>query len=262
MPEPRAEARRLVELATGLGREQQLLRAEQALAGAEAEALQALAGRRCAREPMAYLRGVAPFWDAEFVVRPGVLVPRPETETLIEEALERRTDRAAGLRLLDLGVGSGCILLTLLRLWPAATGVGVDSSPVALAVTSANARRLGVAGRLSLVEGGWEAAPPGPFDIVVSNPPYVAEAELAQLEPEVRVHEPRAALVAGADGLDAYRALVPEAAARLCGGGLLLLEIGRGQAEAVGTLVERSQLRRLGVRHDLAGIPRCLAAVR
>lgn len=262
VPEPRAEARRLVELATGLGREQQMLRAGSPLPEGQVEALDALASRRCAREPMAYLRGSAPFWDWEVEVRPGILVPRPETETLIEEALARRPDRSAGLRMLDLGVGSGCLVLTLLRLWPAASGVGVDLSDLALAVTATNAERLGVAVRLSLIRGSWDAAPAGPFDLIVSNPPYVTSGELDRLEPEVRLHEPRDALVAGKDGLDAYRALIPEATRRLQSGGLLLLELGQGQAPAVRSLVESAGLRSLGERPDLAGIARCLAAER
>jgi release factor glutamine methyltransferase len=226
----------------------------------ETRRFEALVARRAGREPMARIRGSVHFWDLELAVRPGVLIPRPETETLIDAALGALPDRAAPLRVLDLGTGSGCLVLTLLHLFAKALGTGLDLSPQALACTRDNAARLGLADRLTLVGGDWRAAPAGPFDLIVANPPYVAEAELASLEPEVREHEPRQALLAGTDGLDAYRALLPVAASRLAPGGLLLLELGLGQAEAVEALAAESGLRVTAVRPDLAGIPRCLAA--
>lgn len=256
----RSEARRLLELASGLGRERQLREAEALLEPAAASRFERLVERRARREPLAYILCTAPFWDLELAVRAGVLIPRPESETLIEAALEAFPDRSAALRILDLGVGSGCLVLTLLRHYAMAVGAGVDLSPTALACARDNAERLGLAPRLTLVEGGWADAPAGPFELIVANPPYVAEGDLAGLEPEVREHEPARALLAGADGLDAYRALLPEAARRLGAGGALLLELGAGQADAVVAMARAAGLRVVGMRADLAGIPRCLHA--
>jgi release factor glutamine methyltransferase len=249
-----------MEHATGLSRERQLAAGDSVLDAEEARRLETLVARRAAREPMAHIRGTAHFWDLELAVGPGALIPRPETETLIEAALDAFLDRATPLRILDLGVGSGCLVLTLLHLFRASVGTGLDISPTALACARDNATRLGLAARLTLVHGDWRAAPAGPFDLIVANPPYVAEGELAALQPEVREHEPRLALRAGPDGLDAYRALLPEAARRLAQGGVLLLELGLGQADAVTALAAATGLRVAGIRADLAGVPRCLAA--
>ncbi len=256
--EGRAEARLLLALA-GLPRERQVASPEMELPPAVLERFAGLVGRRCAREPLAYIRGTAPFRDFELAVRPGVLVPRPETEILVEAVLARRGGRPVR-RVLDLGTGTGCIVLALLRELPAALGIGLDRSETALACAEENAQRLGLAQRLRLVEGDWADAPAGPFDLVVGNPPYVAEGELAGLQPEVRDHEPRLALAGGGDGLDPYRAIVPLAAARLEPGGLVALEHGAGQGAAVAALLAAAGFVDIAQHHDLAGIDRCVIA--
>ena len=205
---------------------------------------------------MAQILGEREFWGRAFRVTPDVLDPRPETETLVEAALG---GPPAG-RLLDLGTGSGCLLVTLLAEWPEATGVGVDVSPAALAVARENAERHGVEERATFHRGDWCAGLEGRFDLIVSNPPYIADDELAQLAPEVREHEPRLALAGGPDGLDAYRRLAPELPRLLSPGGRVLLEVGAGQAAAVVTILDEAGLAVGGIRCDLGGHGRVVEA--
>jgi release factor glutamine methyltransferase len=251
--EPRAEARLIVAAATGLDRTRQL--ADPTVAVDAAPAL-ALARRRGAREPMAYLLGSREFWGLDFQVGPGVLVPRPETETLIEVVLAALTDRRAALRILDLGTGTGCLLLTLLTLYPNALGIGIDRSATALAYAARNRRAHGLEARSLLVQGDWLGAVQGPFDLVVANPPYIAPDE--PRDPETR-HEPEAALLAGRDGLDAYHALAGPTRSVLRPLGLAVFEIGAGQGPAVTALLEQAGFHQLAVMPDLAGRPRCVA---
>jgi release factor glutamine methyltransferase len=217
---------------------------------------------------VAYITGTREFYGRPFRVTPAVLVPRPETEGLVEEALRlvsgdgRGPATGAGLRVVDVGTGSGCLAITLALEWPAAAVTATDVSPDALAVAAENAARLGAARidfrRTNLLDG-----LPGRFDLVVSNPPYIALADRASLPPDVRDHEPAAALYGGEDGLDVVRGLVAAAAARLAPNGYLVMEIGAGQADAVRALVERTT--GLAWRHvtpDLAGIPRVVVASR
>ncbi len=250
------EARLLVQRATGLARERQITQPDRLLTPEEGAQLEALVVRRLTREPLAYLLGEREFFGLSFAVSPAVLVPRPETELLIEEALAALPDREARLRLLDLGTGSGCLIVTALTLWQHALGVGVDRSAAAIAVAAANGRRHGVERRLLLVQGDWTDALQGPFDLVLANPPYVAEGEMAGLEPDVRDFEPRSALVAGADGLDDYRRILPALPGLLAPGGLALLELGAGQAEAL-ALLGREQGLEVSFARDLAGVARC-----
>lgn len=258
--EARAEARLLLAL-VGPSRERQVAGPETELAPAVLERFGELVRRRCGREPLAYIRGTAPFRDFELVVGPGVLVPRPETEILVEAVLARLGAQPVR-RILDLGTGTGCIVLALLRELPDAEGTALDRSPVALACAAANAGRLGLADRLRLVEGDWVDAPAGPFDLAVGNPPYVADGELDLLQPEVREHEPTLALLGGGDGLDPYRAIAPLAAARLAPGGLLGLEHGARQGRAVTALLAAAGFVDIAQHHDLAGIDRCVLARR
>lgn len=256
----RTEARLLLAVA-GLPREQQVASPGMPLPATTLARFAELVERRCRREPLAYIRGTAPFWDFELAVQPGVLVPRPETEILVEAVLARLAGQVvAGI--LDLGTGSGCIVLALLRQLPSAEGTGLDRSATALACAAENAGRLGLAHRLRLVAGDWADAPAGPFDVIVSNPPYVAESELAGLQPEVRDHEPALALLGGRDGLDPYRAIAPLAATRLMAGGLLGLEHGAGQGEAVAALLGQADFTDIEHHRDLAGIDRCIVARR
>lgn len=254
---PRFEARLLLEHATGLARERLIAEPAARVPDAKMAAYRGLVARRAAREPMAYILGRAEFWSLAYAVAPGVLVPRPETETLIEAALRAFPDRARPLRVLDIGVGSGCLLLTLLHLFPSARGVGTDTSAAALACARLNAERLGVAARALLVATPWAAGVAGPFDLVVANPPYIPTAEIAGLAPEVARFEPRAALDGGPDGLAAYHAILPDLPRLLAPGGAALLEIGRGQHEALIPLAE-AQGFAVATHADLAGIVRCL----
>ncbi len=248
----RAEARLIVAAATGLDRGRQLSDPSHEV---DPQAALALARRRAAREPMAYLVGRREFWGLEFLVGPGVLVPRPETETLIEVVLAELPDRNAPLRLLDLGTGTGCLLLTLLSLYANAVGIGIDRSAAALAYATRNRRAHGLEHRALLVQGDWLAAVTGPFDLVVANPPYIAPGEAR--DPETS-HEPEAALIAGQDGLDAYRAIAGPASLALAPGGLAVFEIGAGQGSAVRALLERAGFREVAVVRDLASRPRAV----
>ncbi|MEE7502928.1 peptide chain release factor N(5)-glutamine methyltransferase [Methylobacterium mesophilicum] len=211
-----------------------------------------------ASEPVARILGAWEFWGLPFRLGPDTLVPRPDTEILVEVALAARPDRAAPLRCLDLGTGTGCILTALLSERPRATGVGLDRSEGALRVARDNAAANGVGDRARFVAGDWCDALRGRFDLVVSNPPYIARAVIATLEREVRGHDPAAALDGGTDGLDAYRRILDGAGTRLAQGGLLVLEIGYDQAEAVADLARAAGYRERGLTRDLAGHDRVL----
>jgi release factor glutamine methyltransferase len=256
----RAEAWLLLSTATGRPRAALMAGMAEALSADEMLRLEALARRRRAREPIAYILGEKEFWSLPFRVGPAVLIPRPETETVVEAALAGIPDRAAPLRILDLGTGSGCLLLALLSELPQATGLGTDVSAAALAIAGLNAARLGLAGRAELRRSDWgrEIAPA--FDLIVGNPPYVAASEWQQLPPEVREFEPSGALLAGPDGLAAYRALAPDCARLLAAEGSVALEIGAGQGDAVAGILVRAGLAVDERRRDLAGIERCLVA--
>ena len=217
--------------------------------------------RRLTREPVAYIIGEKEFWSLPFAVGPGVLIPRPQTETLIEEAQRRFPSADTPLRILDLGTGSGILLLTLLHLYPNAQGTGVDASSDALRWAEANARKFGLESRAELKLGNWNHRIEGMFDLVVSNPPYVVRGELAQLAPELGF-EPEVALNGGEDGLEAYRALAPVMARRVASEGLILLEIGAGQVEAVSGLLLAAELVVNHVAADLAGRPRVVVGGR
>jgi release factor glutamine methyltransferase len=258
----RGEARLLLAAAAGVERAALLAGALPALSAAQDAALEALLRRRERREPIAYILGVKEFWSLSFDVDPAVLIPRPDTETVVEAALAQIGDRAAALRILDLGTGSGCLLLALLSELPAAHGLGVDDSPAALAVAMRNAERLGLAAHAHFRQGQWGDGLQERFDLIVSNPPYLREAEWDQLQPEIRCFEPKGALLAGPDGLDAYRELAPDCARLLRPDGVCALEIGLGQAGAVSALLAGQGLEVIERRRDLAGIERCLVARR
>jgi len=221
---------------------------------------EALISRRESREPLAHIVGQKEFWSLDFEVGPGVLIPRPETETLIEEALRDFPDRDAPLDIADLGTGSGCLLIAFLESYPNAKGVGIDRSADALAWARRNATRHGVGDRCVLSQSDWATNVAPTFDVVLSNPPYVTERELAEASPEILRYEPRDALVGGVDGLNAYRELAPVIAGRLRPGGRAYLEIGSTQAEDVTSVLERDGLRVVRIAADLAGHPRCVVA--
>jgi release factor glutamine methyltransferase len=215
---------------------------------------EALVKRRLAREPLAYITGLKEFWSLEFEVAPGVLIPRPETETIVEQVLEHFPASNAPLKLLDLGTGSGCLLTALLKEFPNATGLGIDESEQALIIAARNLNRHGLQARAELCRGNWLEGLTGPFDVIVSNPPYIPTADIAGLEPDVRDHEPLGALDGGPDGLDAVRALAA-AFARLAAG-KAFVEIGAGQGDAAAVLFRDAGLEVVHIAPDLAAIPR------
>lgn len=225
-------------------------------------AIEALAARRENREPISHILGRRGFWTLDLRVTKDTLDPRPDTETLVQGVLDRRPDRQAALSILDFGTGSGCILLAVLSERPLAQGLGVDQSPGALAVAADNALRCGVAARARFQQGNWGQGLSGPFDVIVSNPPYIPDAEIAGLEPEVARHEPLTALAGGPDGLDCYRILVPQMATLLAPGGLAGFEVGAGQAQAVAALFATHGFRGVEIAQDLAGVDRCVFATR
>lgn len=248
---PRMEARLLFARALGISRDQTLT----ATATPEQAArFEALVARRATREPFAYITGRKEFWSLAFDVGPGVLVPRPDTETLIEEALRLVPDRSAALSIADLGTGSGAILVAALREFPNATGIGFESSPQALPYASANAARL-IGPRAEIRPAGWNQAT-GSFDLVFSNPPYIPSMEIESLAPDVARFEPRTALDGGTDGLSAYRSLAELLPKILKPGGHALLEIGFGQASAMEKLFPDLEI--LRIAPDLSGVPRCV----
>jgi release factor glutamine methyltransferase len=223
------------------------------------ERFQELVARRMAGEPVARILGRKEFWSRSFVLSPQTLVPRPETETLVESILEVKPQRDAALRILDLGTGSGILLAALLLEYRNAAGVAVDVDSQAAAVARANAEAAGVGDRATFLCGNWGDAIDARFDVVVSNPPYVASGDLAGLQVEVRAHDPAVALDGGADGLDAYRAIVPALDRLLARGGVAVLELGAGQEAAVVEIARHAQIRVNGpARCDLSGHPRAL----
>lgn len=252
------DSRALLAHALGLAPDRMLIEHDREVTEDEMATYEALLHRRLDNEPVSRIIGRRMFWGRDFKVTPQVLDPRPETETIVEAALQGK----APTRLLDLGTGSGILAVTLLAEWPAATGLATDISPAALAVAGANAETHGVADRLTLMEADWLAGVEGAFELIVSNPPYIAAAEMPGLDPEVRDHDPEIALTPGGDGLDAYRALVPAAVAHLAPGGRLMVEIGPTQGQAVLALFETAGLADITVLPDLDGRARVVSGWR
>jgi release factor glutamine methyltransferase len=262
---PALDARLLLCLATGLSHEALIAHGQEPIAPDEAARLAGYVARRLDGEPVSRIKGVRDFYGRDFLIDSETLDPRPDTETLVDAALEaiaRDGSKDRPLKLLDLGTGSGCILLTLLAELPLAEGVGTDTSEGALRVAGENARRLGVAPRARFLAADWLDGVEGAFDLIVSNPPYIPGAEIAGLAREVAVYDPRRALDGGPDGLDAYRRIAKEAAPRLAPGGQLLLEIGASQADSVLNLLRRAGflVDEGSVRRDLGGRSRCVLA--
>ena len=255
---PRLEARRL--LAHVLNKsEEALLRDPRAPVPLEKAAyFAALLARRVAHEPFAYLTGRVGFWTLDLEVSPATLIPRADSETLVEAALEACPDKGAALHVLDLGTGTGALLLAVLSELPAANGVGVDLKPEAAALAARNAARLGLSGRARFLAGDWAAALAGRFDLILCNPPYIESAVIAGLMPEVARHEPASALDGGADGLSAYRRIIADLPRLLAPGGVAVLELGAGQQAAVEALAKVAGLTPEACRADLGGVPRAL----
>jgi release factor glutamine methyltransferase len=261
--EAEADARLLIGHALNLDRAKLIAQGERDLEAREVKMIAKLTARRLKREPVARILGEKEFWSLPLAVTPAVLVPRPETETVVELALDMLARDGRGMedqRVLDLGTGSGALLLALLRELPHAVGTGTDISADALVTARANAARNGLADRCHFVACNIGAGVTGRYDLIVSNPPYIKGGDIAALAPEVRDHDPRIALDGGGDGLDAYRAIAGAACRRLAPGGWLIVELGAGQAPFVRALFTKAGLAVDGVRADLAGIPRALAA--
>jgi release factor glutamine methyltransferase len=256
------DARILVGSVLGLDLTGVIAARTQILTADEAKGLEDLAKRRIAGEPVARIVGLKEFWGLPLRLSPATLVPRPDTETVVEAALEilrAESSCDSPLRFADLGTGSGAILLALLSELPNAFGVGTDISVAALRTARDNARQLGLAARAAFVACDYAAALSGPFDLIVSNPPYIRSAQIAALDAEVRDHDPHRALDGGIDGLDAYRLIAPEARRLLTPGGALVVEVGHGQSGDVRGLMTAAGLTPAGPpKSDLAGIRRAV----
>ncbi|HAA93062.1 MAG TPA: peptide chain release factor N(5)-glutamine methyltransferase [Rhodospirillaceae bacterium] len=255
---PRREARLL--MGHCLGRDPAQLLGPQAETVSESEQYFSLVDRRARHEPLSYILGRREFWSLEFEVGPDVLDPRPDSEILVETALRFWPEAPATARVLDLGTGSGCLLLSLLHERRQASGVGIDFSSAALEIAKRNAASLGLGDRTIFLQGDWARGIGDRFDIILANPPYIASDEIDDLEPEVAVFEPLLALDGGADGLDAYRRLAPELMRLTAPSGKTFLEIGVGQMESVTRILEGSGMEVFSTSKDLAGHTRCLAA--
>jgi release factor glutamine methyltransferase len=259
---PELDARLLVAHALGLDHAALAAQSRRVLTTAETDAVSALAARRLAHEPVARILGRKEFWGLDLALDAQTLLPRPETESVVEAALAAITGESPllrALRIADLGTGSGALLLALLSELPSAFGIGTDISLAALDCARGNADALGLGGRASFVACDYGSALEGPIDLVVSNPPYVAHGDIAALQPEVRDFDPGRALDGGPDGLDGYRAIAADARRLLAPAGILVVELGWGQLGAVTTLFAGAAFAPAAPpRHDLAGIPRAL----
>ena len=260
VPDAALDARVLLRGVSGLDAAALIARPEQTLSPTAHAAYEEAIRRRATREPVAHILGVREFWGLTLEVSPATLIPRPDTETLVEAALARVPDRRATLRILDLGTGTGAILLALLHEMPRAEGLGTDVSADAVGLARRNAGRLGLGARVRFAVADWFEGLDGTFDLIVSNPPYIAGGDIAGLEPDVAAHEPASALDGGVDGLDAYRRIARAVRGHLAPAGTLLVEIGQGQALAVTEIFDAAGLETAGIVADLAGIERVIAA--
>ena len=257
---PELDARLLIGAALDLDHTGLSIQTSRTITRDEAEAIEKHVLRRIAHEPIARILGCKEFWGLAFQISPATLVPRPDTETLVSAALEllqSQNKLTSDIRIADLGTGSGAILLALLSECPAAHGVGTDISEDALAIASINARNFGFTNRAAFVQSDYAAALSGPFDLIVSNPPYIRSDEIEKLDIDVRDHDPRLALDGGEDGLVAYRKIAGQAAPLLVAGGALIVEVGHDQAADVAKIMDASGLTvQTPTRADLGGIHR------
>ncbi len=281
---PALDARLLAAHALGLDRAALLTQENRALTEKESAVLEANIARREKREPVGRILGLREFWGLPFSLNEATLEPRPDSETLIEAALAlfscchtresgypvsietNRTPACAGVtegtfpaRILDLGTGTGCLLLALLHEWPTATGLGIDLAPRAVEQAQENAARLGLETRAHFQTGNWLEGINEKFDLIISNPPYIPAQDIKNLSPEVRDFDPRLALDGGTDGLDPYRRLIPQFPSFLMPQGAALFEVGIGQAEPVAALLRQAGFKDVSVRRDLGGIERCVS---
>jgi release factor glutamine methyltransferase len=256
---PVLDARLIVQHALGISWDTLYLKDDQPLIPDEKARLETQLSRRAAHEPVSRIVGRRHFWTLDLAVSPDTLDPRPDTESLIETVVQAIPDRAQPLRFLDLGTGTGAILLALLAEYPNATGFGIDRSEGALTVARTNADSHGLSPRVVFSAGNWTEGIDGLFDVIVSNPPYIESGHMPSLPPEVREHDPILALDGGADGLDAYRAIIPAIPGLLRAEGLAVFEIGAEQGGAVTRIARENGLAPAGSRKDLGGIERALS---
>lgn len=256
--QPRLDARLLLAHALSLPDEGFFGREEMTVATEDLMRYDALVSRRCAREPVSRILGTRGFWTLDLEINHASLDPRPDSETLIDAVLEHLPDREAGLRVLDLGTGTGCLLLSILTEYPNARGIGIDRSIACVDLAARNAARNNLAGRAQFRPGDWIRGLDAIFDVILSNPPYIPDHEIARLAPEVADHDPRAALDGGADGLACYRRLAADMHRVLAPNGLVFLEIGHDQATAVRDIFEPGPLGYRALKKDLGGRDRCL----
>lgn len=258
--ETRRRARRLVAATLGLAQEEVFARSDRLIAEDERGRIADMLRRALAHEPLSRIQGKREFWGREFELSADTLDPRPETEIVVEAVISRLSERDRAYRFLDLGTGTGCLLLALLTEFPRATGIGVDRAEGAVATARRNAERLGLSDRARFVVGDWCNGQDGRFDAIVANPPYIETAEIPRLPPEVRDFDPVLALDGGADGLDSYRAVAADLPRLLAPYGIFACEIGAGQEVAVSGLLAGQGLVIDAVIPDLAAIPRCVVA--
>lgn len=260
---PALDARLLLAAATGLRAGDLICKPDTLLLPGQAIAFESMIKRRIAREPVSRILGRREFWSLEFDINADTLDPRADSETLIGAALDLIKDRLRPLRILDLGTGSGCLLLALLSEFPNASGIGADISPGALDVARANAARLGFASRAQFIEcdlraADWPLRVGGLFDLLIANPPYIPDAQIAALAPEVARHDPRLALAGGDDGLDFYRLITISMRRVLAAGGVVILEAGQGQSPGIAAQLRAQHVETPLVYCDLSGIERAV----
>lgn len=256
---PELDARLLIGHALGLTHAQLASDAARILSEQDMDAIKSLVMRRLRREPVARITGRKEFWSLPLRVSAATLVPRPDTETIVEAALAAAGHSKRTMRILDLGTGTGAILLALLNELPNATGLGSDINPLTLEIACANARELGFENRSRFIVSDFGAALTETFDLIVSNPPYIATSELSDLPPEVRDYDPRIALDGGPDGLDCYRRIAADAPRLLNPEGIIVVEIGAGQSAAITAIFKTAGFKATSApQPDLAGVPRAL----
>lgn len=271
---PALDARILVAHALGLDRAQLVGQADRILTEKEQTEIATLVGRRAKREPVSRILGLREFWSLPFGVNEATLVPRPESETVVEAALKGIRHSGFGIqgknprmldaecRILDLGTGTGCLLLAILHELPRATGLGIDIAPRAVEQAKENAERLGLTARAEFRMGDWVEGIDEQFDFIISNPPYITGDEISTLMPEVRDHDPWLALDGGKDGLEIYRRLIPQLPRLLKPKGFAVFEVGETQAATVRDIFVGAEFKNIAAHSDINGIERCITATR
>ncbi len=254
---PALDARLLISHALGLDRASLLTQEQRALTQNEETTIEALISRRAGREPVGRILGQREFWGLPFGLNESTLEPRPDSETLVEAALEVLPQNKP-LRLLDLGTGTGCLLLSLLHELPHATGLGIDIAPRAVKQAKTNAAQLGLEDRATFRVGDWLEGVQEKFDLIISNPPYIPTSDINKLDPEVQLFDPKKALDGGEDGLDSYRTLIPLIPSFLRPSGVALFEAGISQAPIVGNLLKKNEFKNVKIIRDLGNIERCV----